>query len=132
LKGATEIKLTDPYIRLPYQFKNLLEFCVMLAQNKAPEDEVKLHVTTWNSQEYLPESELSFQELIPSIKELGIDLTYEYQNLHDRNIVANNGWRIQLGRGLDIFEPRDGKFDPAEYYQERRSCKNCEVIYMQA
>lgn len=132
LKGATEIKLTDPYIRLPYQFKNLLEFCVMLAQNKAPEDEVKLHVTTWNSQEYLPESELSFQELIPSIKELGIDLTYEYQNLHDRNIVANNGWRIQLGRGLDIFEPRDGKFDPAEYYQERRSCKNCEVTYIMA
>lgn len=132
LKGATEITLTDPYIRLPYQFKNLLEFCVMLAQNKAPEEEIKLHVVTWNVQEYLPESELSFQELTTSVKELGIELTYEYQNLHDRNIVANNGWRIQLGRGLDIFEPRDGKFDPAEYYQERRSCKNCEVIYMKS
>ncbi|NTS43009.1 BREX system Lon protease-like protein BrxL [Flavisolibacter sp. BT320] len=130
LKGASEIKLTDPYIRFPYQFKNLLEFCVMLAQNKAPEDEVKLHVITWNLHDRIPDSELSFQELITSVKELGIDLTYEYQNLHDRNIVANNGWRIQLGRGLDIFEPRDGKFDPAEYYQERRSCKNCEVIYM--
>jgi len=130
LKGAAEIKLTDPYIRLPYQFKNLLEFCVMLAQNKAPEDEIKLHVITWNLQDRIPDSELSFQELIPAVKALGIELTYEYQNLHDRNIVANNGWRIQLGRGLDIFEPRDGKFDPAEYYQERRSCKNCEVIYM--
>lgn len=130
LKGATEIKLTDPYIRLPYQFKNLLEFCVMLAQNKAPEDEIKLHVVTWNTQEYLPESELSFQELIPSVKQLGIELTYEYQNLHDRSIIADNGWRIQLGRGLDIFEPREGKLDPAEYYQEKRSCKNCEVIYM--
>lgn len=130
LKGATRIMLTDPYIRLPYQFKNLLEFCVMLAQNKAPEDEVKLHVTTWDSQEHLSESELSFQELVPSVKELGIDLTYEYQNLHDSNIIANNGWHIQLGRGLDIFEPRDGKFDPAEYLQEQRSCKNCEVIYM--
>lgn len=132
LKGSTEIRLTDPYIRLPYQFKNLLEFCVMLAQNKAPEDEIKLHVTTWNSQEYLPESELSFQELVTSIKELGIDLTYEYKSLHDRNIVANNGWRIQLGRGLDIFEPRDGKLNPAEYYQERRSCKNCEIIYIKS
>lgn len=130
LKGATEIKLTDPYIRLPYQFKNLLEFCIMLAQNKAPEDEIRLHVITWNIQDRIPDSELSFQELIPSVKELGIDLTYEYQNLHDRNIVVNNGWRIQLGRGLDIFEPRDGKFNPAEYYQERRSCKNCEIIYM--
>ncbi len=115
---------------MPYQFKNLLELCVMLAQNKAPEDEIKLHVITWNSQEYIAESELSFKELIPSIKELGIELTYEYQNLHDRNIEANNGWRIVLGRGLDIFEPRDGKFDPAEYYQEMRNCKNCEITYM--
>lgn len=130
LKGATEIALTDPYIRLPYQFKNLLEFCVMLAQNKAPEDEVKLHVITWNVQDRLPDSELSFQELITAVADMDIKLTYEYQNLHDRNIVANNGWRIQLGRGLDIFEPRDGKFDPAEYYQERRSCKNCEIIYL--
>lgn len=130
LKGATKIVLTDPYIRLPYQFKNLLEFCVMLAKNKVPEDEVKLHVITWNTQEHITESDLLFQELAPSVKELGIDLTYEYQDLHDRNILADNGWRIQLGRGLDLFEPRDGKFDPAEYYQEKRNCKNCEVIYI--
>jgi ATP-dependent Lon protease len=130
LKGATKIVLTDPYIRQPYQFRNLLEFCVMLAKNKALEDEVKLHVITWNTQECISESELSFQELAPSVKELGIDLTYEYQNLHDSNILSNNGWRIQLARGLDIFEPRDGRFDPAEYYQERRSCKNCEIIYI--
>lgn len=132
LKGATEITLTDPYIRLPYQFKNLLEFCVMLAQNKAPEDEVKLHVITWNVNDRMQDSELSFQELISAVAELGVKLTYEYQNLHDRNIIANNGWRIQLGRGLDIFEPRDGKYDPAEYYPERRSCKNCEVIYIKS
>jgi len=130
LKGASKIQLQDPYVRLPYQFKNLLEFCVMLAQTKAVEDEIKLHVTTWYSQEYFSDSELSFQELITSVKDIGIDLTYEYQNLHDRKIVANNGWCIQLGRGLDIFEPREGKFDPAEYYQERRSCKNCEVTFM--
>jgi ATP-dependent Lon protease len=132
LKGATEILLTDSYIRLPYQFKNLLEFCVMLAQNKAQETEVKLHVITWNTQDRMPDSELSFQELIAAVKDLGIEMSYEYQNVHDRSIKANNGWRIMLGRGLDIFAPRDGKFDPAEYYQEKRSCKNCELNYMKS
>ncbi|MEO6670434.1 MAG: BREX system Lon protease-like protein BrxL [Ferruginibacter sp.] len=130
LKGATAITLTDPYIRMPYQFKNLMEFCIMLAQNKAPEEETALHVITWNSQEYMQDSELSFQELVTSLAEMGIKLTYEYQDLHDRHIMGNNGWRIQLGRGLDIFEPRDGRFNPAEYYQEKRNCKNCEIIYL--
>ena len=75
-------------------------------------------------------SELSFQELVSSVNELGIKLTYEYQDLHDRHIISDNGWRIQLGRGLDIFEPREGRFNPAEYYQEKRHCKNCEIIYL--
>ena len=30
LKGTTEITLTDPYIRHPHQFRNLLEFCSVL------------------------------------------------------------------------------------------------------
>lgn len=130
LKGAKTITLTDPYIRLPYQFKNLMEFCIMLAQNKLPEEEAQLHVITWNTKEYMPESELNFQELVSSVADMGITLTYEYQDLHDRHIISDTGWRIQLGRGLDIFEPRDGRFNPAEYYQERRNCKNCEIIIM--
>jgi ATP-dependent Lon protease len=130
LKGANKIVLQDPYIRMPYQFKNILEFCVMLAQNKLPEDEIDLHVITWNLRDRIPDSETSFQELIPSVAELGIHITYEYKNLHDRNITADNGWRVTLGRGLDIFEPYDGRFDPGEYDQERRRCKNCEITYL--
>jgi len=132
LRGARKITLTDPYIRLPYQFKNLMEFAIMLSQNKQPEEEILLHVITWNTKEYLQESELNFQELVSSVSELGVRLTYEYQDLHDRHIVADNGWRIQLGRGLDIFEPRDGRFNPAEYYQEKRHCKNCEIIFLRS
>lgn len=130
LKGASTITLTDPYIRMPYQFKNLMEFCIMLSQNKAPDEETAVHVITWNSPEYMAESELNFQELVASFSELGIKLTYEYQDLHDRHIIADNGWRIQLGRGLDIFEPRDGRLNPGEYYQEMRHSKNCEIIYL--
>lgn len=132
LKGAKTITLTDPYLRLPYQIRNLMEFCIMLAQNKLPAEEIQLHVITWNTKDYLPESELNFQELSTAVAQMGIHLTYEYLDLHDRHIVADTGWRIQLGRGLDIFEPREGRFNPAEYYQEQRNCKNCEIIIMKA
>jgi hypothetical protein len=63
---------------------------------------------------------------------MGVKLTYEYQDLHDLHILADNGWRIQPGRGLDIFEPREGRLNPAEYYQEKGNCKNGEIIIMRA
>lgn len=49
LKDATHLSLQDPYIRMPYQFKNLLEFCMMLGNNKDPEMEIDFEVITWNT-----------------------------------------------------------------------------------
>ncbi len=107
-----------------------MEFCVMLAKNKNPEDEIELNVITWNKDLYLQDSIKAFDELIPSVAELGIQLSWELKDVHDRHIVANNGWKIMLGRGLDIFEPAEGRYDVATIYQEKRNCKNCEIVYM--
>lgn len=130
LKCATEITLQDPYIRLPYQFKNLLEFCVMLVRNKEIEEEVNLHLVTWNNAQYMQDSIYTLEEIKENVGELGINLTWEFLDLHDRFIKANNGWKITLGRGLDIFEPREGRFNIGDIYQEKRKCKNCEIIYL--
>jgi ATP-dependent Lon protease len=132
LEGATQITITDPYIRMPYQMKNLLEFCLMLTKNKGLEDEIKLHVITWNEPDaMLEESKTSLDEIANSIFDSGIQLTYEFKsNLHDRAIVANNGWKFVLGRGLDIFQKSDGRLTLAEIYQEKRQCKECEITYI--
>ncbi len=130
LKGAEKITLTDPYIRLPYQFKNLMEFAGMLSQLKKPDEEIDLHVVTWNTSDFIQDSIRNFEEMLPSLGELGIHLSYEFQDLHDRNILSENGWKIILGRGLDIFEPRESKYDIAELYPEKRKCKNFEVTYL--
>ena len=132
LEGATEITITDPYIRLPYQMKNLLEFCLMLTKSKGLETEIKLHVNTWNEPEaMLEESKASLEEIANSIFDSGIQLTYEFKsNLHDRTIVSNNGWKIILGRGLDIFQKTEGRLTLAEIYQEKRQCKECEITYI--
>ena len=130
LKGATHIVLQDPYIRLPYQFKNLLEFCVMLSNNKEPEDEISLEIISWNADDYKAESISCFEELQESVMNIGIQLSYKLESGHDRSIVANSGWKIILGRGLDIFEKIEGRFNIADIDQTRRKCKSCDITYL--
>lgn len=130
LKGATRISIQDPYIRMPYQFKNLLEFCIMLANNKDPEEEIHLEVVSWNTPEYQPASIAFFEEFQESVKDLGIQFTFIMQEVHDRFIWANNGWKITLGRGLDIFEKIEGRFNAADLDQTLRRCKACEMTYL--
>ena len=48
---------------MPYQFKNLLEFCMMLGNNKALEDEVNLEIISWNDEAYINDSISYFEEL---------------------------------------------------------------------
>jgi len=131
LIGATEIKLTDPYIRLPYQFRNFMEFATLLANKKDPESEVKLHLVTSSSEDYLENSRAAFEQMISSLESIDISLTYEFdENAHDRSIDMNNGWKIVLGRGLDIWQKTGGWFDISEYVQEKRLCKACEVSFI--
>lgn len=52
------------------------------------------------------------------------------ENIHDRSTSLDNGWKIILGRGLDIFQKTGGWFDIAEYDQELRQCKAGEVTYV--
>lgn len=131
LKGATEITVHDPFIRLPYQIRNFMELAKLIATKKSDLEEVKLHLVTFNNEEYLENSKEAFQNITDTLEPLGIYFTYEFrEEQHDRSIVLNNGWKIILGRGLDIYQKTDGWFDIAEYYQEKRLCKECEVTYI--
>jgi ATP-dependent Lon protease len=131
LIGATEITVTDPYIRLPHQMKNFMELARLVAEIKQPEEEVSIHLKTNNNEDYISNSKDAFAEMIDSLEPVGIKFTYEFdENLHDRSIKLNNGWKILLGRGLDIFQKTNGWFDIADHYQEVRKCKDCEITYL--
>lgn len=132
LRGAKKIKLVDPYIRMPHQMKHLLEFCIMLANNKNTDEEVELNVTTWNeSDDMLKLSSENLNEIAESVFDLGIKMSFEFNpNQHDRFIQADNGWKIVLGRGLDIFLKPEGKFNVADLYQEKRKCRATEITYL--
>lgn len=131
LIGATDIKVTDPYIRLPYQLRNFMEFATLVAKVKEVGQEVKLHLVTNNNEDYLMNAKETFKEIADSLEPWGILFSYEFdENGHDRSIELNNGWEIVLGRGLDIFQKTSSKYDVAEYYQEKRQCKACKITYL--
>jgi ATP-dependent Lon protease len=132
LLGSKRIVLVDPYIRMPYQMNNLMEFCLMLAKQKEETDEIELHVITWNEpDEMLKVSAETLEEISQSLFDLGVKLTWEFNpNQHDRFIKSDNGWKIVLGRGLDIYLKPEGRFNVATLHQEKRKCRACEITFI--
>lgn len=131
MRDAKEIRVTDPYVRLPYQLKNFMELAQVIADRKQREEEINLHLVTANNEEYLPDMQNNLNQMASSLEPLGIYLTYEFDDTaHDRSIVMDNGWKIILGRGLDIFQKTNGWYDIADYDQTKRQCKSCEITYL--
>ncbi|MEB3315909.1 MAG: BREX system Lon protease-like protein BrxL [Candidatus Melainabacteria bacterium] len=137
LKGSTIIHIVDPYIRQFYQAANLMEFMEMLVLNKAPEDEIAVHLVT-SQDEYKINNQESFLEQIKAacLNE-GIIFTYEFDNsnkLHGRYIQSNNGWKIVLDRGLDIYQPFDSNdaFSFKRRLAEKRKFKAFYITYIKA
>ena len=131
LIGATDIKIVDPYVRLPYQLRNFMELAKLISEKKDPETEVKLHLVTSNIEDYIADAKEAFDQMTYSLESLEIIFTYEFDDfIHDRSIVMNNGWKIILGRGLDIWQKTGGWYDINEYIQEKRVCKACEITFL--
>lgn len=131
LLDATKIKLIDPYIRLPYQLRNFMEFVRLINDKKDPLSELDLHIVTTNSEEYIEGIKEKFDLMTYSLESMGINFTYEFDEyIHDRSIEMDNGWKIVLGRGLDIWQKTGGYADITDYIQERRLCKACEITFV--
>lgn len=129
LKDAKLITITDPFIRLPYQIRNLLDFIQMLIDTNIHPELLEIVLKTQNDDSSIPEMIDVFDDVAEDLQSYGILFKYSFDAVHDRSIVADNGWSISLGRGLDIFEPY-GKYALAQAKQENRRCKEFTVIYL--
>ncbi|WOO96731.1 BREX system Lon protease-like protein BrxL [Micrococcus terreus] len=124
LRGAARITVTDPYIRLPHQGRNLADLLSLLAAEKDDADEIEVELLTTEE----PKVEYKHNQLLmlKSIKDasdaVGVRLNVRLDDtIHDRRIEASTGWRIDLGKGLDIWQrPSDNPFDFARNRQEFR------------
>jgi ATP-dependent Lon protease len=135
IKGAEKITITDAYIRIFYQIRNLMEFIEMVIKHKEIEDEVQIHLVTIKDDRD-PMSQLeNFEQIRDVVHNAGIVFTWEFDNdntIHARHIVTDTGWKISLDRGLDIFQhyEMNNSLDISNRLQEFRGCKAFEVTYI--
>ena len=128
LQGAKAVTLVDPYLRFDYQIHNLMSFIELLE----PEDEgIALQVITAAGSD---EEEVELSEKLDQVQEGAtakrISFTYTFDRTkHDRMIETDTGWRITLGRGLDIFHRAEGRFSLGFIDQTQRKCKETSIIF---
>ncbi|OQY34668.1 MAG: TIGR02688 family protein [Spirochaetaceae bacterium 4572_59] len=135
LKKASQITVTDPYIRHFYQVRNFMELIESIVKNKEEDEEVSVHLNT-AADEFRMEQQIEQLERIhDSCTTVGIEFKWSFDGtgtIHARHIVTDHGWKISLDRGLDIFQHYDQKDDLifANRLQKYRSCKAFEVTYI--
>ena len=125
LVGATKISIVDPYIRRPHQVRNFGDLVGLIALAKEPADEVLIELATCqHDQEQHRQDQLErFRALAAAAQAMGVELDIKLlDGIHDRSVRTNHGWRILLGKGLDIWDMPDNAM--AEARQEFRRIKS--------
>lgn len=129
LANAKEIVVEDPYIRAPWQVKNLMEFITMLIDTRESVEGLKIKLYTSEEEEKIPELIDRLDDIKDDLVEYGIEFEYTFRDFHDRAITTDDGWRIVPGRGLDIYE-KYSPYSVASSRQARRKCKEFSVDYV--
>lgn len=135
LKGAKYISITDPYIRLFFQARNLMELLETIVKGKAEEDEVVVSLVTVEDEFKGDQQRGFFEKIQNEMFAVGVKFSYSFDDSgsqHARHIITDTGWKISLDRGLDIFQQYDmgDAFQLANRNQKYRACKAFEVTYI--
>ena len=134
LKGAGKITIRDPYVRMFFQTRNLMEFLQMVHELVEEGDEVGVHLITQSD----PDSCVKQEEFLKNIESAftgsRVAFTWEFDhnpNFHARSITTDAGWKITMDRGLDIFQKFEtGPFSLEHAMQEARLTRGVEVSYL--
>ncbi|MGI6878036.1 BREX system Lon protease-like protein BrxL [Microbacterium sp. gxy059] len=133
LRGASDITIVDPYIRLPHQGRNLVDLLALLAASKDPADEITVTLVTKEVRgEYEQQHLLMLKDIQDSAATAGIQFTVTWdETIHDRSIRTDHGWKLLLGRGLDIFQKGSGSpYDLGSRRQEFRQVFAFGITYI--
>ncbi|HIF9499055.1 TPA: BREX system Lon protease-like protein BrxL [Photobacterium damselae] len=135
LKGAKHITITDPYIRLFFQAKNVMEFLETIVKQKQEEDEIVVSLITVEDEFKGEQQREYFEKIQASLFAVGVKFDYSFDTTgsqHARHIITDTGWKVSLDRGLDIFQQYDvnDAFSLTNRLQKHRTCKAFEVKYI--
>ena len=135
VRGASWIVITDPYIRLFYQVRNVMEFIETVLRLKAPEDQVRIELLTCPDEGGISKQRENLDAIVVACDGTGVTFSWSFDGTgtaHARHIVTDTGWKISLDRGLDIFQhyQMNDAFNLANRLQEQRALKQFEITYI--
>lgn len=135
LAGATRVTVTDPYLRLFHQQRNLMELLEAITKVVQPGDEVAVHVLTVEDEFNGDKQGENFQRMADACATVGIKFTWEYDRTgtkHDRDITTDHGWKVVMSRGLDVFQrcELNDAFSFTTRLQQQRPCKEFNVTFV--
>jgi ATP-dependent Lon protease len=109
VRDARVIDIEDSYIRSQHQIANLVRFCELIVKIGSVHT---INLTTgFDDEPQRQEAEQKLQALSTSLMDYGIKLNVTFdEHLHDREIRLDNGWKIKVGRGFDIYQKPDSWF----------------------
>ncbi len=126
LKGAKEITIEDPYIRVTHQIQNLIRLCETVVK-QATIRKINL-ITSYDDKTNISEMRDNLEELKQSLLEIDIILDIKLDpNMHDREIRIDNGWVIKIGRGLDFYQKPHSWFEIGVNDLSLRKCLETKV-----
>jgi ATP-dependent Lon protease len=134
LRGAREITVRDPYVRLFFQARNVMEFLTMVHDLVPEGDEAAVRLITHADSESAEKQEEYLNQITASFTGSRISFSWEIDaspNFHARSIVTDTGWKISIDRGLDLFQKFDGgAFSVEQAIQEARLARGAEITYL--
>jgi len=135
LAGVKRIVITDPYMRMFHQLRNLMDLMETVSKFKDPDEEVAVNVVTVEDEFNGERQTENLQKIADACQSVGIQFTWEYDTTgtkHDRDITTDHSWKIVLSRGLDIFQrfELNDAFNFANRLQQHRQCKEFNVTFV--
>ena len=135
LAGAKRIVITDPYLRMFHQVRNLMDLMETIARHKVADEDISVHVVTVEDEFNGDKQSENLQKIAEACQAVGLKFTWAYDTTgskHDRDITTDHGWKIVLSRGLDVFQRFDlnDTFSFSSRLPEFRQCKEFNVTYV--
>jgi len=126
LKGAKEVTVEDPYVRVTHQIQNFVRFCETMVKLSMVR-KINL-ITSYDEKTNISDMRDNLEEVKQSLLEIDVVLDIKLNpNMHDREIRIDNGWVIKIGRGLDFYQKPDSWFEVGVNDLSLRKCLETKV-----
>uniref|UniRef100_A0AC34PW20 MIT domain-containing protein n=1 Tax=Panagrolaimus sp. JU765 TaxID=591449 RepID=A0AC34PW20_9BILA len=117
----TKVTVEEPYIDLNHQQRNFVRFCELLVV-RAPKLKQITLITKNCDDKFV-------QPLRGSLKKKNVDFVVRIRgDIHDREILFDDGCKVKMGRGLDIYK-KAAEFTLGYYDLNMRPCRACKIDY---